>query len=323
MSSRIKTDPLTLKYILIATLTILSEWAVSQKKVAITIDDVPNSTLFMRDNYQSVLLEKLDSLHVPISIFINENLIYKTDALAENFSLLNDWAKKDYITLGNHSMNHARYSKTDFDSFTDEIMTGEAITRQLARKYDKPLKYFRFPYNDLGQDAVQHRQIKHFLAEKNYIIAPFTIESADWMYNAVYKHYLQNNDFTQAKAIGNLYLTKTLEAFDFFEGLSKDTYKRDINHIYLCHDNRLNADMLPQLILELKNRGYEIISLEEALTDTVYQQKDLYEEKWGISWMYRWMETQDERYRYMKEEPSTEKITRHYNKILKKNTSNQ
>lgn len=310
---------MNLKYFLLIAFLILSKIADCQNLVSITIDDVPNTSRFERDNYKSVLLEKLDSLQIPIAIFINEGFIYKTDSISNNFRLLNTWAQKEYVTLGNHSFNHSRYSTTEFDSFAAEIIVGEAITRQLAKKYKKSLKYFRFPYNDLGKDSVQHIQMKSFLREKEYIIAPFTIESSDWMYNFVFEYYIQKNDYKKAKETGEAYLVKTLEYFDFFESLSNDVYKRNINQIYLCHDNLLNAVMLPQLIDELKKRKYKFISLEEALTDAVYQQKDNYYKKWGVSWIYRWMETQKQQLENMKKEPSTEGITKLYEELMKKN----
>ncbi len=290
-----------------------------QKMISITIDDVPNTNRYEKNGYQSVLLKKLDSLEIPIAIFINEGLIYKTDSISKNFELLNNWVQKKYITLGNHSFNHSRYSTTGIHSFSNEIMDGESISRQLAKKHKKPLKYFRFPFNDLGKDSIQHSQIKDFLQEKGYIITPFTIESSDWMYNAVYKHYLGKKDFKKAKEIGEAYLIKTLEYFDFFETLAKEDYQRTINQIYLCHDNKLNADFLPQLITELKKREYKFINLENALTDKVYEQKDNYFKKWGVSWLYRWEATQKERIENMKKEPSTEIITELYEGILKKN----
>ena len=79
-----------------------TQLAVAQKKVSITIDDVPNTSGYERDGFSSKLLQQLDSLSIPIAIFVNEGLIYKSDSLSKNFELLNNWSSKDYVTLGNH-----------------------------------------------------------------------------------------------------------------------------------------------------------------------------------------------------------------------------
>ena len=82
--------------------------AYSQTNVAITIDDVPNTRQLKTDNFQSQLLDKLDSFNIPVAVFINEGLLYKTDSIARNFELLVDWAKKDFVTLGNQTFGHTR-----------------------------------------------------------------------------------------------------------------------------------------------------------------------------------------------------------------------
>lgn len=307
-----------MKHLLLVTLLIFCQLTIGQKKVAITIDDVPNTIKFEEDNYKSVLLNKLDSLNIPIAIFVNEGLIYKTDSVTKNFKLLDNWVKKPYITTGNHSFSHSRYSEVKIDSFKTDILKGEAITRELLKKHNKSLTYFRFPYNDMGKDSIQHQQVRDFLKQLNYTLTPFTIESSDWMYNAVYEHYLKLKDYKKAQQIGEDYVAKTLEYFAFFETLAKEDYNRNINQIYLCHDNALNAEYLPKLINQLSKQEYSFISLDEALTDSIYQQSDNYYKKWGISWLYRWKTTQKERFLKMKQEPSTKDILELYESITKK-----
>ena len=289
----------------------------SQTNVAITIDDVPNTRKFQVDNYQSILLNKLDSLNIPIAIFINEGLIYKTTAISKNFELLVNWVKKDYAILGNHTFSHSKYSTTGFDNFKIDIEKGEYITRELADKYNKKLQHFRFPYNDLGKDSTQHVRIDSFLEARKYISTPFTVESSDWMFNYVYEYYLSNENLQKAKEIGDLYVTTTMKYFHFFDSLSVQLYGRKINQIYLCHDNTLNADYLTEIVEKLKQENFNFIDLDEAIQDSVYQQTYQYYRKWGVSWFYRWIPTQKERVKWMKKEPSTSEIEALYNKLSK------
>lgn len=287
----------------------------SQHQVAITIDDVPNTLEYKENNYNSILLQELDSMAIPIAIFINEGLLVKNNKHTLNTELLNNWTTKEYITLGNHTYSHLRYSTSDFKEYTQDIVKGEKLTKALAAKHAKDLKHFRFPYNDLGKDSTQHKNIKQFLNRKNYQITPFTIESSDWMFNAVYKYYLKKGDTLKASEIGELYIHKTLEYFTFFEELSKKQYNRTIKHIYLCHDNVLNAHYLPVLVKKLTKKSYDFISLDQALTDPVYQQTDYYLKKWGVSWLYRWMPIHKERIQYMKTEPTLELLENAYQEI--------
>jgi peptidoglycan/xylan/chitin deacetylase (PgdA/CDA1 family) len=286
------------------------------RKIAITIDDVPNTAMFHKDNYHSRLLEVLDSLRIPVSIFINEGLITKTGDVTKNLELLEDWVKKAYVAIGNHTFSHLRYSEVGYGPFKKDIEDGDVITRPLAIKFNKSLAYFRFPYNDLGIDSVQQVEIRNALNDLKYKIAPFTVESSDWMFNAVYEYYLTRADFKNARKIGELYVSKTVEYIHFFDSLSNAVYGRNTSQIYLCHDNRLNSDYLKEILGTLASEGYQFISMDEAIQDPVYNQENRYYKKWGISWFYRWMSTQEERRSWMELEPSLEEIEVLYKAVL-------
>ena len=107
------------------------------------------------------------------------------------------------------------------------------------------------------------------------------------------------------------------QVFDFYDKLSIKDYGRSIDQIYLCHDNKINSDFLAKLVDELKKKDYKFVRLDKALTDKVYSSKDNYLKKWGISWFYRWMPTQKERVKWMRQEPSTSKIEKLYNTLSK------
>jgi hypothetical protein len=201
------------------------------------------------------------------------------------------------------------------DSFMVEVKMGERLTRELTTKHGKKLTYFRFPYNDLGKDSLQHHRIRGELENLGYVIAPFTVESSDWMFNAVYVHYQKNGMEEKAAAIGHDYVRTTLAYFEHFENIAEELYQRPVSHIYLAHDNAINADYLSLLVKELHYRGYGFISLSEALKDPIYSQTDLYYQKWGISWLYRWMSRQEERRTYFKKEPSIQHIDSLYQSL--------
>jgi peptidoglycan-N-acetylglucosamine deacetylase len=293
----------------------LPDLTYGQSSVAITIDDVPNTGKYRKDNFQSKLLKQLDSLNIPVTIFINEGLIYKGDSVGKNFELFQNWINRSYTTIGYHSSQHSRYSEVGLDSFKIDVERGESLIREAAMKNGKPVEYFRLPYNDLGKDSVQHADIERYLSSRKFKIAPFTVESGDWMYNYIYEYYLEKKDAVKAGEIADHYVSKTMEYFEFFDSLALKIYGRPVNQVYLCHDSRLNADYLPALLAELKRKNYKIISFDEALQDNVYQQKDNYYKKWGISWVYRWMKNQDEITFFQKQEPA-EDVYDQYKKLV-------
>jgi len=274
----------------------------SQSKISITIDDVPN----YRTSFN--LINVLDKLNIPIFIFVNEGRPTRDNSPLSANILLEKWLEREYINVGNHTKNHLRYSTTQLDTFKQDIIKGETITRNLIQMNNKELKYFRFPFNDLGSDSNSQQIISHFLKSKDYYIAPFTIESLDWMYNSVYEYFLNEKDTLNAKKIGQDYVEKTLEYIEYFEKVSLKYFNRNINQIYMCHDNTINIDYLPEIVEKLKIKNYNFIGLEEALLDEVYNNKNYYNKKWGISWIYRWIENDEERKEIMQTEPTTIEI---------------
>ena len=291
----------------------------AQRTVSITIDDVPNTRMYQDDNFRSPLLDSLDAMHIPIAIFINEGALGRTNAVARNRELLRNWIARDYITLGNHTLHHVRYSAVGIDSFKVEIDSGEILTRKLAGEYHKSLEYFRFPYNDLGKDSIEHRAIADYLQMKKYVLTPYTIESSDYMYNYLYTHLLSTGKQEEAAQIGEQYVKFTLQLFDFFDSLATETYKRPVRQVYLCHDNPLNRDYLKILTGKLSQKGYQFTSLSDAMTDPMYSQPDYYYKKWGISWFYRWIANANERRRVIQTEPSMKEINDRYEALMKMN----
>ena len=209
---------LNFKFIIIGIFILTSVTAFSQQKtISITIDDVPNTTKYQKDGFNPGLLKRLESLNVPFTIFINEDKIYKTEFLDKNKRLLEQWIKSNQVTIGNHTYSHSRYSEVGFESFVKDVEKGDSLTKLYAAKYNKDLKYFRFPFNDMGKDSTQHIEIREYLKSKDYTIAPFTVESSDWMFDTVYKFYLDNGETEKAKSIGEQYVDKTIELVNFYE----------------------------------------------------------------------------------------------------------
>ncbi|GAA5032800.1 polysaccharide deacetylase [Marivirga lumbricoides] len=286
----------------------------AQTNVAITIDDVPNVRQYQKDKLHPLLLHKLDSLNVPIAIFINYSKLEQNKEIDKNKQLLSAWLQREYVTAANHTFSHSRYSDVGFESFKKDIEKGEAFREGTELKKDP--KYFRFPFNDLGKDSLQHKKIKTYLKEQGFTIAPHTVESSDWMFSYLYEHYLKSGEMDKAKEVAAAYVVKTIQYFDFFDSLAETQYNRKINQIYLCHDNQLNADYLPGIIQLLKEKNYSFISLEEALKDPIYHQEDNYYQKWGVSWLYRWMKNPKERSVAMKQEPDIMEYYKVYEKLV-------
>lgn len=303
------------KYLFLLISLLIGQTANSQGRIAITIDDVPKTETHDDHKESRGFLHTLDQLNIPVAIFINEGLLTDEHSAITDTTKLESWVKKTYVTVGNHTYDHSRYSEVGYEYFTEDVIKGETITKQLIADHQKELNYFRYPYNDLGKTFAQHDSIQQFLQGRGYQIAPFTIESADWMFNDLYTHYLSKQNLEDAQRIANRYLEHTMKLVAYFEDMSQQEFGRPIDHIYLCHDNKLNADHLDELIHRLRERQYSFISMDEAMTDPIYQTASSYHGKWGFSWIYRWIPDDKYRMRQMRAEPSILDIIKEHKKV--------
>jgi len=306
------------KGILFCFLFFLLKLSYAQRAVSITIDDVPNTKLYQAAHFSSPLLKKLDSLQIPVAIFINEANLQQAGAFDKNKDLLRSWLSKSYVTAGNHGYAHKNYAEVGFDEFQEEVTKGEVITKQLLQGLKKESSYFRFPFNAAGNDSLEYSAAEKFLHEKNYIATPFTVESEDWLHAILYDKALADHDMQKAEWIGNAYVNFTLRLFSHFDSLSVALYKRPVKQIYLCHDNKLNADYLDKIVDQLKINEYKFVSLNDALSDPVYQSPIYYYGKAGFSWFYRWMPDVATRKKLMRAEPGNEKIQKAFEELNNK-----
>ncbi|MFA0963140.1 polysaccharide deacetylase family protein [Roseivirga sp. BDSF3-8] len=298
-----------LKHSFLVLLFILtSKAAFSQKKVAITLDDLPvaggNYSLEETKEINRKIVSHLEELNAPTTGFVNEKGLNRKGELDERIDILRMWAESDILELGNHTFSHPFFHSTGLEDYKAEVMKGEVLTRPLLEEYGKEMSYFRFPFNDTGADTVKKEAFEKYLTQMGYTIAPVTVQSSDYIYNALYVKAKEAGDKGKMKKIADGYLALTDTLFAFFEKVSEETVGRPIAHVFLAHVNQLHADILPQLITLIRDRGYEIVPLQEAMQDPVYQKKDPYVKHWGISWLHRW--NTEDRMKYLGTEPEVQ-----------------
>lgn len=288
-----------------------------ERSVSITIDDVPNVHLYTASGNSSGLLKKLDSLNLPVAIFINEGNLKRNNAFDQNKKLLQSWISRPYVTVGNHSYSHPNYGEIGFDAFKDEVLKGEELSRKMAEDAGKKLEYFRFPFNAMGKDSAEQLRMRQFLTEHHYISTPFTVESEDWLYTQLYEKALKEGKAEEAKSIGNRYVELSLQLFEYLDGVALKVTGKPVKQIYLCHDNLLNTVYLPVLIQKLKEKKYRLISLAEAMDDPAYRLPLYYHGNWGFSWLYRWVKDVDQRRSFMRIEPADKEAQQAFKALTK------
>ena len=262
----------------------------SSRKVTITVDDVPvveGENLEALKQVTRDLLMTLAQHKVPAIGFVNESRINVRGEVDERIRALESWLGAGML-LGNHTYSHLSLYEVPLARYEEDVIKGEVITRRIMEERALKLRYFRHPYTNTGPTVEIKQAFEAFLGERDYEVAPFTADTADYIFDAIYAGALANQDIELAERLRAAYLDHTETVFDFYEKLSTRLFGYEIPQILLIHANRLNADSLGDVIERLEKRGYQFISLDEALRDAAYLTPDEFVGPMGPSWLHRW-----------------------------------
>ena len=262
------------------------------RQVAITIDDLPAGAAgFMTaDEITSMTTKLLTTLRdqkVPAVGFVNEKKLYRTGEVDARIGVLRLWV--DYgFELGNHTYSHASLNRVSLQTWEDEVIQGESVTRLLLAEHKMTLRYFRHPYLDTGRDLATRRKAEEFLTQRGYHIAPITFDAWDWMYAPVYDDAKKRGDTKVQDDLVKSYLSYSDSVFAYDEQLSKQILGYEPKQIILLHGNNLEADHIGELLEVFRKRGYRFITLEDALSDQAYGLPDTYVGEEGTGWLDHW-----------------------------------
>jgi peptidoglycan-N-acetylglucosamine deacetylase len=267
----------------------------TQRTVVVTVDDLPGA--LPGNDFALGDLKTLQKINrgIPAILkahhawsvgFVNERKLQvwgERDARAE---LLQMWLDAG-LTLGNHTYEHTDFNAATLQKFEDETIRGEVVTRVLMKAAGQTEKYFRHPYLKTGATVQDKTAFEQFLKDRNYIIAPVTLDDGDYVFNDVLANAAEKKDKKLEAKAREAYLEYVDASFDYAEKESQTDFNRQIPQTFLIHDNQINLECLDALLTKLEKRGYKFISLDEALADPAYATPDLYVGD-GISWLDKW-----------------------------------
>jgi len=289
-------------------LAFISTVFAQQKKVCITIDDLPAVTNGIegndiRNQITEGIVKTLKEYNARAIGYVNEGKLYQDGVLdSSRVQMLESWLKHGQ-ELGNHSYSHFNYDNVGYKQFTQSILRGEEVCKTLAAKYDSQIKYFRHPYLRMGQTRGSADSLSRFLKDNGYIEAPVTIDNDDYLFAAAYTRAYRKDDAELVDRISKDYLDYMEKKLVFFEEKSVELYGRPIAQTLLIHANLLNAHYLDKLLDIYQKHDYGFVSQTEVLTDAAYDQQIYIFGAYGISWIKRWALSQGKTYKYFQDDP--------------------
>lgn len=266
----------------------LASWA-QQRTVAVTFDDLPIAGSIDPAAARTInlaILNSLDRHHIPAIGFVIGKRVQDIGN-AQGQALLAEWVRRGY-DLGNHTYSHISFDDLTVNQFEREIVAGEAAIRPVLAKVGKRPRYFRFPENQTGDTKEKHDAIAAFLAQRGYQLAVCTIDNEDYNFNRAYVKMLSNKDDGSAAKLRADYLAYTSKEIDYYAGLHRQIFGREIPQVMLLHVNALNADVVDNVLALFKSKHYRFVSLDRALSDPAFKTPDEFVTKEGWMWGYRW-----------------------------------
>ena len=285
----------------------LSSSAAAQRRVAITIDDLPvvstRTDIKTRREITKKLLGHIKKAKIPAIGFVNENKLYKKDERdPEQIALLKMWLDAG-LELGNHTYSHRSLHSITLEEYEADLLKGEIITKELLKERGRTIRFFRHPYLQTGRTDEIKTQFDKFLKDHGYTIAPISFDDADYIFSRAYDVAYDKHDKKLMKKVGDAYIPYMKAKLEYWERQSKTLFGREIAQTLLIHANFINSDHLDDLAKMFKERGYEFVDLETALKDEAYAKADRYYGRAGISWLHRWA-LEEGREKLEKDEPS-------------------
>lgn len=233
-----------------------------EREIAITIDDLPfvgfannNAAKLKREEGHFLnIMQALVDNNVPATGFVIAGAIENGQ-----WEMLERFQQAGFV-LGNHTYSHINLNTTSAKTYINNVDKADKV---LAPLMSSP-KYFRYPF--LAEGKGEKKQlVQDYLAANNYIIAPVTIDSKDFLFNAKLYAVSNRNRAQTLKNIKPKYLayiwSQTLQA----ERIAQRSKNQSPKQILLIHANLLNSYCMAEIIELYKKNGYRFISLAEAL----------------------------------------------------------
>ncbi|WP_424963060.1 polysaccharide deacetylase family protein [Ekhidna sp.] len=248
---------------LLLIVSILTHSCLAQQ-VAITLDDLPfGYSAGMSDSMKIASTKRILTILEEFDIK-SMGFVTSGNMSEENQVILNMWLKKGH-DLGNHTHRHYNFNEVSAAKYIADIDS----CRLLAGKW-LTTNYFRYSMLRRGNTEEKRDSVYSHLEKLGYTIAPVSIDNNEWIYNRDYSRALRNNDEEKMIKIGNEYIEHMKEISLKYEKMGVELTGRSVRHILLLHANPINAKYLHVLLGWYKSEGWDFVTLQEAMKDSIY-----------------------------------------------------
>jgi peptidoglycan/xylan/chitin deacetylase (PgdA/CDA1 family) len=240
------------------------------QEVAITFDDLPAHgplpSGISREDVTRKILAALKEAKVPeVYGFINAG---KLEGHSDDLKVLQLWRQAGQ-PLANHTYDHMSLNSNAAEAFEQNVEKNEAVLEQLMGH--KNWHWLRYPYLNEGDTLEKRRAVRAYLKDHHYQIAQVSLDFEDYAWNGPYARCSDKKDEKAIAWLKESYLHTASEYMKLDREMSKQLFHRDIKYVLLMHIGAFDAEMLPELLAQMKRQGVKFITLEKAQKDPAYK----------------------------------------------------
>lgn len=256
----------------------------SGKKMLLTFDTVPAMKpmgFWSAREISNMILRALAKNNIKAAGFV---VAEKIEDDPTGYIILEDWASQGHI-LGNQTFGNVDLNELSPEDFLQHAEDGQRPIWATAKKYHFNFRYFRFPQLHEGNTPGKKKDVRRALADGGYEIVPVTVKTSDFRFNRAFINNQKSQEsLDQLKAA---YLRHIGRMLDYAEKQSSLVFDRQVTQILWLHAGIATAFWLEDLIAMLRGRGYEFVSLPDALKDPAFKALETYAGPLGLSFFDR------------------------------------
>jgi peptidoglycan/xylan/chitin deacetylase (PgdA/CDA1 family) len=206
---------------------------------------------------------------VPAIMFINERQLNVDGQRDARVGVLHRWVEAG-LDLGNHTYSHPNLGNVTLEVFCDDVIKGEVVSRPLLESRGKKLVWFRYPFLATGSGETA-KAVEEFLTRRGYRIAPVSVDYRDYSFAGAYARYVRSGEKEKAEEHFATVMNVLDDSFGRAEARSREVLGYELAQTLLIHCNEMNALTLRRTLQRIRDRGYEFVSMEEAMEDPAYK----------------------------------------------------
>lgn len=190
----------------------------------------------------------------------------KVDSAA-GLSLVKHWSDAGHA-IGNHTYTHTSLNQQDLtlESFCADVLRADRLLQDLPGWHRR----LRFPYLKEGATVGKRDGMRQWMVANHYLPAPVSIDTSDWYFDERFLARRESHPAQDPVAFRQAYLAHLWDRARYYDALAKKTLGRSPAHVMLLHTNAINATFLPDVLAMFKDRGWSIVSPQQAFNDPLY-----------------------------------------------------